>query len=421
VSELRAERTQRADRFFFYSHDAMGLGHVRRNLSVAGALADLAPEASILIGTSIDEAERFGVPARADLLRLPGLRKTGNERYEARKLHLRWTEIRDLRAEILAAAVTSFRPSVVLVDKHPLGVGGELRMALDAARLRGARMVLGIRDVLDDFTVDQEWRGRGFFAQIAELYDHVLIYGQPDVFDPLREYDFPADVAALCSFCGYVVPPASPEPEPARHQVRPAPPRVLATAGGGEDGFELLRTFVEAASGSDWQAVVVSGAQCPPAEARRLERLADDAGLAYRRFVPELSRQFGSLDALVCMGGYNTLAEAAASGVATVCVPRVRPRREQLIRARMFERRGLVRVVEPRRLDPDVLRREVDAVIENNDPDASPQEALDLDGARRAALRLLELAAEGGPAPEAEDCSSAGRAVPRSAPRGERS
>jgi predicted glycosyltransferase len=375
----------------------MGLGHVRRNLSVASALSELAPEASILVATSSEEAERFGVPATADLLKLPGLRKTGNERYAARKLHLRWPEIRAVRAEILAAAVTSFRPSALLVDKHPLGVGGELRMALEAARTRGARAVLGIRDVLDDLTaVDAEWRRRGVFAEIVDLYDRVLIYGQPDLFDPLREYGFPDDVAAMCSFCGYVVPPAVAEEgaEPASRgpaRSSPDPPRVLATAGGGEDGFELLTTFVEAAAEAHWQAVVVSGAHCPPADARRLERLADEAGLVYRQFVPGLSAQFGSLDALVCMGGYNTLTEAAASGVATVCVPRVEPRREQLIRARMFERRGLVRVVEPRRLDPVVLRAEVESAIEN-DPADPPERVLELDGARRAAEHLLEVA-----------------------------
>jgi predicted glycosyltransferase len=399
VTALRAGgRNERAYRFLFYSHDAMGLGHVRRNLSVASALTELAPHASILVATSSEEAEGFGVPANADLLKLPGLRKTGNERYTARKLHLRWPEIRAVRAEILAAAVTSFRPSALLVDKHPLGVGGELRMALEAARARGARAVLGIRDVLDDLTaVDAEWRRRGVFTEIVDLYDHVLIYGQPDLFDPLREYDFPDDVAAMCSFCGYVVRPgvAEDRTEPASRPVGPRDrPRVLATAGGGEDGFELLTTFVEAAAEADWQAVVVSGAQCPPADARRLERLADEAGLVYRRFVPALSAQFGSLDALVCMGGYNTLAEAAASGVSTVCVPRVRPRREQLIRARMFERRGLVRVVEPRRLDPEVLRAAVQSAIENGNGHAS-DDVLDLDGARRAAEHLLENAARG--------------------------
>jgi predicted glycosyltransferase len=387
-------------RFLFYSHDALGLGHVRRNLAVAGALTDLAPGASVLVATSTAEAESLGVPQGVDLLKLPGLRKMGNERYTSRKLHLSGREVRTVRAELLAAAVTGFRPAVVLVDKHPLGVGGELSPALDAARSYGTRAVLGLRDVLDDLAaVDAEWRHRGVFERIADRYDRVLVYGQPDLFDPLREYDFPDRVAAISSFCGYVVAPAVHRSRPERPSGRSAPapstePVVLATAGGGEDGFDLLATFLEAAAEAHWQAMVVTGSQCPPKHVERLSTLATEAGVEFRSFVPGLSAQFGSLDALVCMGGYNTLAEAAASGVATVCIPRVRPRREQLIRARMFERRGLLKVVEPRQLDAGVLKAEVESAIGRAEPAGPAQGSLDLGGAPRAARHLLEVAAE---------------------------
>ena len=47
------------------------------------------------------------------------------------------------------------------------------------------------------------------------------------------------------------------------------------------------------------------------------------------------------------MGGYNTLCEVLSAGAPAVVVPRVAPRLEQLIRARVFERRGLVRMIHP--------------------------------------------------------------------------
>ena len=62
--------------------------------------------------------------------------------------------------------------------------------------------------------------------------------------------------------------------------------------------------------------------------------------------MPNLSAWFGDVDALVCMGGYNTLAEAANAGTATVCVPRVAPRAEQAIRAQAFARLGLLQAVD---------------------------------------------------------------------------
>lgn len=76
-------KARQARRFFFYSHDGFGLGHVRRNLSVAHALVELAPQASVLVATSAEEAESFGLPSRVDVLKLPGLRKLDNEHYPA--------------------------------------------------------------------------------------------------------------------------------------------------------------------------------------------------------------------------------------------------------------------------------------------------------------------------------------------------
>jgi predicted glycosyltransferase len=391
---------ERASRFLFYSHDGLGLGHVRRNLSVAGALTELAPEASVLVATSAEEAESFGIPPHVDVLKLPGLRKLGNERYAARRLPVPWRDVRAVRAKLLAAAVDSFRPAVLLVDKHPLGAGGELVPALEAARATGARAVLGLRDVLDEpAAVAAEWGGHGLFERIVEYYDRVLVYGQSDVLDPVREYGFPEAVAAITLFCGYVVSPTrGPSGNGSGETTVPsgarARPRVLATAGGGEDGFALLANFVQAATDRRWQATVVSGPQCRLEKERRLRGLAGEAGAEFQRFVPGLSAAFGSLDALVCMGGYNTLLEAAASGVPMVCVPRVRPRSEQLLRAQAFARLGLLRLLEPQRLDPTVLRVEVESALRMRaELTGRAGRLLDLGGARRAARHLLALAA----------------------------
>lgn len=397
AAAARTPRPHRTRRFLFYSHDALGLGHLRRNLAVASALADLDPEASILLATSAEEAQWFRIPPSVDILKLPGLRKIGNGRYAARRLNVTWRDMRAVRSSLLLAAVTSFRPSVLLADKHALGVGKELEPALRAMRAAGARSVLGLRDVLDEpAAAREELSERGLFERIAQYYDRVLVYGQPDILDARQVYGFPEEVAHMTSFCGYVVTgdvrrrhSANGNGESADH-----PPRVLATAGGGEDGVALLAAFVEAAGHSSWEAGVVSGPQCSPEDARRLRALASRAGVDFRRFVPDLSEEFASLDALVCMGGYNTLTEAAACGVSTVCVPRVEPRSEQLIRAKAFERRGLLRLVEPRRLDAEVLGAEVESALARPVPAARPQHELDLDGAWRAARVLRDLASE---------------------------
>jgi predicted glycosyltransferase len=166
---------------------------------------------------------------------------------------------------------------------------------------------------------------------------------------------------------------------------------VLASAGGGEDGAALLETFVAAAAGAPWRAIVVAGPLASPAARARLEALAVRAGVEYHTFLPDLADRLGRVDALVCMGGYNTLAEALVRGTPTVCVPRVKPRTEQLIRARAFARLGLLQVLEPAALEPGSLRRTVERALGEDRARLRlrAHATLGFDGADRAAAYAL--------------------------------
>ena len=108
-----------------YSHDGFGLGHVRRNLAVSRRLVELDPASSVLVVTGIDVAGQFELADGIDILELPALAKVTNGNYAARRLRVDGEAVHRLRAEILTATVRSFRPHVMLVDKSPLGPGGE--------------------------------------------------------------------------------------------------------------------------------------------------------------------------------------------------------------------------------------------------------------------------------------------------------
>ena len=389
-------------RFLFYSHDGVGLGHVRRHIAIASALTALSSKAKILLATGVDETPHLGLPANIDILKLPGLRKVANNHYEARRLGLEVAEIRGLRSGLLKAVVETFRPGVVLVDKHPFGAGGEFQAALDLAKRQGARTALGLRDILDTpAAVLREWSEDGGGDRIADYYDRVLIYGQQSIYDPVKQYQFPPALAERTQFCGYVL-----NPTPCAWRSDPCatlmPAQavknrlVLATAGGGEDGFELLRAFIEACRGAPWEAALVAGPLLAAEEFRELQGLAQQR-VKVHRFVPCLPEVFGSVDALVCMGGYNTLLEAVSQGVPTVCVPRAWPRHEQVLRAEAFERLGLVRSLDPATLGPESLRREITAALDLPRKQISERAraALQLDGALKAADHLAALFSNG--------------------------
>jgi len=386
-------------RFLFYSHDGLGLGHTRRNLGIADAVTKLQPDAAVLMATGLDSVRYLGIPSGVGVLKLPGLRKLANEAYSGRNLPISFTELVTLRSALLKAAVESFRPHVLLADKHPFGVGEELLPALKVMRAIGGRTVLGLRDILDSReTMLREWARRDIANRIPRYYDRVLVYGDRAIFDPVAAYDFPPALARRTVFCGYVI-------NRTRFEWRagdaipghsPQRPTVVATAGGGQDGVRLLRCFLRAAAGMDWNTVVVTGSETPTRERKSLEAQAGEIGASFRSFLPALSNWFEKIDTLVSMGGYNTILEAVAAGTPTICVPRIVPRVEQLLRAIAFAKLGLLRLIHPGDLDPLGLRHEIEEALRSSHEELKrrARAIINFDGARAAALQIIEAASE---------------------------
>jgi predicted glycosyltransferase len=389
-------------RFLLYSHDGLGLGHTRRHLAVASALSEICPQASILLVTGADDVYRMGLSPHVEILKLPALRKVAQDQYSSRRLQIPTDEIRSLRSELLHTAVKSFRPDVVLVDKHPFGAKGEFRAGLEELKRFGGKAALGLRDILDEpRAVAEEWGRHRMLQKVGDFYDLVMIYGTRSVFDPIVQYGFPKQVAGRTRFCGYVVQRlrahgSSREMEPFFVRARSNKPVVLATAGGGEDGFYLLHQFLEASKKAPWQAMAVTGPMAEEAEIEVLQREAQDAKAALFRFIPHLSYYFNSVDALVCMGGYNTLVEAVSSGTPTVCVPRTSPRKEQLIRASAFGSMDLLRCVPPEVLNASALRKAINLALKSKRKQMvlRANQHLEFHGAYEAARHLLALAGQ---------------------------
>lgn len=388
-------------RYLLYSHDGVGLGHTCRNLAIARAITAEDADATVLLATGSDDAMQLGIPERVEVLKLPSLRKVSNDAYAARRLLVSSADIHRIRSGLLSGAVGGFRPDVVLVDKHPLGAGGELREALALNARQGGMAVLGLRDILDEpGRVRAEWEAHDLGSRIAEIYDRLLIYGQRGVFDPVAEYGLPGVLERRSVFCGYVARDESrlvPRASRSSESQTDGRPVVMATVGGGEDGTALVSAFLEASFGAPWRAIAVTGPQAPDGVRSRLKGLALRAGASLHRFLPDLCRRLSGVDVLVCMGGYNTLAEAMGMGLPVVCVPRIHPRREQFLRAEAFERLGLLECLRPEALAAGTLREAIRRALRRSRTDVARHclAHIRLDGAPQASAVLRQLAQVG--------------------------
>jgi predicted glycosyltransferase len=381
-----------------YSHDALGLGHVRRSLSVARAVLGSRPDLATLLVTCSPLVDALPVAPGLDYIKLPSARKLDNLRYAPRSLPIAAEQLKALRSAVLCHAALQFGPDLLLVDKSPAGLMGELAqtLALLEERWPRPRIVLGLRDILDQpAAVIEEWRAAGTAELMERFYDEIWVYGDPDLFDVRTAYALPGPIADRVRFLGYLVAPVSEEERSAarrRFGAAADQPLALVTVGGGEDGEPLVRAYLRAVERGllprSLKSVVVPG-PCMPPEARA--RLAADAPaeVLVEPFVSDLAPAIAAADVVVGMGGYNTVCELLAGRTPAVLVPRVHPRREQWVRVRRLEARGLVAGLEPDGLDPVRLAEAVSEALGRGRLRDGLPDCGGLAGVARAVDRLL--------------------------------
>jgi UDP-glucose 4-epimerase len=366
----RAHAERGGPRVLAYSHDGYGLGHLRRNLRVVTGLRTLRPDLQAVLVTGAKSAERLAEPFGVRCVQLPAVVKVANGHSVADDAAGSFERVLERRSAVVADAVREFRPDLLLVDRYPRGMHDELALALQvhAEQRPGAPVVLGLRDILDaPGAIRDEWRANRYTGAIRELYRTVLCYGDPAVYDPIREYGLPGDVAERMRFTGYLADGLL-TADPLRVRcTHPVANRRLAvcTLGGGRDAAHIAESFLSAMDSlipSGWSGVLITGPYMAAGDVYRLRRHEAARSVPVLRMVGDVPSYLAAADAAVCMGGYNTICELMALAVPAVIVPRVEPRQEQRMRAQRLGARGLVWWLEPAQLSARVLADTIESV-----------------------------------------------------------
>jgi predicted glycosyltransferase len=385
-----------------YSHDTYGLGHLRRTLAIANQLAFDIQEASQLLITGSMVAGAFELPPHFDLIKLPALTKRSDGRYMARALPMSLDATISWREQIILQAAIAFEPDLVLVDKTPAGVQGELLPTLQYLKSYrpNTRLILGMRDIEDDpKTTCAEWAVSNTRQLHEEVYDGLLYYGEREIFDPVREYAMSRIAAKKLMACGYL---GGARPTKSRKTLRSElgtgdQPLIVVTVGGGGDGFDLLKTYYDAlAMDQDlagMHSLLVTGPLMTRSKCDLLCNISRGEHLHQLKFTPDLVSYLAAADLVVSMAGYNTVCEILSLGVRALLVPRVKPRQEQLLRAQLLAERGLVRALLPDDLSPERLASEIKIAL-NSPP---PKGTVNLDGLKQVSRTITNFLSNGAP------------------------
>lgn len=389
---------RRSTRLLVYSHDAFGLGNIRRTLKICDQLSKEIPDLSILLLTGSSMVHSFRLSPKMDYVKLPCVHRQARNKYIAKYLRTSFKEISEMREDLIYASFKSFRPHLVLVDKVPIGIKGELLKSIDWLKSNHptSKLILGLRDILDDPEhVRKLWERKKFYDTLEKYYDSIWVFGSAKVYDMVAEYGFPESIARKLNYCGYIMQsPALRDRDEVRRELGIGTGKfVLVTAGGGGDGYNLMKTYLRglrhiAARNQDdperaVHSVMILGPDMP---LHKKERLLQKTGTApgivkVMDFSTEILNYMNAADLVVSMGGYNTVCEILTLEKRAIVVPRVRPVTEQWIRTRRMQDLGLVDMIHPEKLTPENLSRKVVQVLfEKETPASAAWQVLDTQG-----------------------------------------
>jgi predicted glycosyltransferase len=333
-----------------------------RSFALAAGLAD---RFRVVLACGGELPDGLVPPDEVDLVELPPLRATRSGELVSHAVNVE--DARARRRELLVETLRSLRPAVVVVELFPFGrrrFADELVPLLEDALATSPRplIVSSVRDILVGRGSDQQAHDSLACVLANRYLDAVLVHSDPR-FARFEESFRPAiPLHTPVRHTGFVVqddggPVLSLHPEP----------RVIVSVGGGLAGARLLRAALAARSRlpDELDLELVAGPFLPEDAWTELRAVARRTpGVELHRFVPDLGERLRTASASVSQCGYNTALDVIRARVPALVVPFAEGREdEQTKRALRLERVGALRMLNPERLEPATLAREIGKLL----------------------------------------------------------
>jgi predicted glycosyltransferase len=285
----------------------------------------------------------------------------------------------DIRTNIITATAQTFLPNLFIVDKEPLGLKKEVLPTLRWLRrcLPNTRTILGLRDIMDEADiVRSDWKKKGVYQILDELYSEIWIYGNQDLYDPISEYEMPGSVSRKMHFTGYI-PRNIPGKEAVarikrKYAIKSDEKLVLVTTGGGGDGHSVMHHFLtmleETPHQTPFKSILITGPFMPKHEREDILSRAKRLGIRTWEFYQRMEEIMAAADLVITMGGYNTICEILSQGTISLVIPRETPRKEQLIRAKALHGQKLLDYIPWNLMSAQTLRSSIMNLLDHPEP-----------------------------------------------------
>jgi predicted glycosyltransferase len=367
-----------AKRVFFYVQHLLGIGHIARASRIANAMAKDGFDVTVVTGGlpvpgfPAEGLKTIALPAVvANNAGFSGLADAnGNPATE---------DFLNARRDQLLAAFADAKPDAVIIEAFPFGrrqMRFELLPLLDAIAAANPRPKLfsSVRDILQENR--KAGRDEETVKLVQEHFDAVLVHGDPDFVRLEDTFPLTPEIADKVRYTGMVAPP--PAADPAERF------DIIASAGGGAVGLELIRAARDAAHSlpAEYRWLLISGPNLPEAD---FQSLQDDApaNVTLVRFRKDFPSLLKGAKVSISQAGYNTVGDLLRTDCRAILIPFVAGgETEQTVRAERLKAMGLAGILPETGLTAAHVAAAVAEAM-----DAPPRKAatLDLAGAETTA------------------------------------
>ena len=374
-----------------YVQHLLGIGHLKRIESISEAMATRGIPVVIISG-GIDKPRVVHQNIRLKVL--PGIKTdyTFSGLYDASG-HPITAAFKQKRTNLIIEILKQTNPGFVLIETFPFGrrqMQFELLPLLEYCRTKSGfspQIACSIRDIIQP--KDDPAKNKETINLISLYFDHILVHGDQNIIAFDKTFPQCQKFAEKISYTGYVS-----ANRLARKTVPERRQTIIVSAGGGAVGDALYDTAIKAAMSMEkngdkrfqWHILVGNNTA-----SKKLEKLTkfqtDSIKIELNRI--DFFQLLENAALSISQAGYNTAMDILSTGVKSIVVPfEGVGEREQMIRAKLLEKLGLVSLVQERSLSPETLMRNIDQML--TVPKQRFPSKINLDGANNTADFALQ-------------------------------
>jgi predicted glycosyltransferase len=378
----------------FYCQYVWGMGHLFRSIEVARALST---HNVILVagGREID----IHLPEHVALVRLPGLYM--DEHFTTlipEDPNKTIEDIQRQRKEILFGLCETHKPDLLIIELYPFGrtiFGFELQPLIDAihqGRFGKTKIICSLRDILVEKRDPRMYEKR-VLNHLNTRFDRLLIHSDPQLMPLDETFSRVNDIQIPIFYTGFVTRKAKPDAgKKLRRELAMGAEEklIVASAGGGRSGYELLRNVLEAVDLlSNTQPIRLEMFTGPFRDDGEFKKLSihSTKGIRIRRFTQRFLDYLSAADVSISLAGYNTCMNLLVTRIPALVYPYLR-QQEQPIRVARIKDFLPLKVLQDADLNPNAMAGHIQRMLGVSK--LSDSVSLNLEGAENTARYLTE-------------------------------